>query len=465
LTIVRMRRSPGYAGKAPEDVLAEFAAGSELTVIGGPQTADGLIWWQLRGSDVRGVTVEGWMAETAPGGAALLEKITGAPSPPSEPPPKFKIGDLAETVNFARLRRTPGILNKPADDVVAAIWQGTTVRILAGPQRVDDLTWWRVETTNQSGQVVQGWMAETAPGGIPLLAPKKAVSQPPLQVGELIAVFDGPVRVRKTPGFVNKPDDDVLGELPPRATVNLLEGPQARDGLRWWRGGGIASNGHDLVGWMAETTDAGIVLLARPGRLPGTSIPDPASGSYLAKPFEGSYGIGQLWGENPEFYSRFLYDGVPLKGHNGIDFLTPIGTKAFAVDTGNVAQAGFDPGGLGYYVLMAHPWGESIYAHLDRILSQQGQHIGRGGIVGLSGSSGNSSGPHLHFAIRIHPYVRADGWGGYSDPLPYINPKDVILPPYVLDAEWRLRLDPEGRPYVRMQPSGLSEETAGMVRP
>jgi hypothetical protein len=473
LTIVRMRRSPGYAGKAPEDVLAEFAAGSELTVIGGPQTADGLIWWQLRGSDVQGMTVEGWMAEKAPGGAALLEKSTGtAPPPPGEPPPKFKAGDLAETVNFARLRRTPGILNKPADDVVADIWQGTTARILGGPQRVDDLIWWHIETTNQSGQSVQGWMAETAPGGIPLLAPKKVEPQLPFLVGELIQVYASPVRVRKTPGHVNKPDDDILGELPPRATVNLIEGPQARDGLRWWRGGGIDSNGHDLVGWMAEATDSGIVLLARPSKLPGASIPEPATGNYLGQPYEGRFGIGQLWGENPAYYSRIIYDGVPLKGHHGIDFLTPPGTKVLAVEAGAASLVGFDPGGFGYFVLLAHPWGESVYAHLDRILVQQGQHVGKRGIVGLSGNSGDSSGPHLHVAIRIHPYVRADGWGGYADPLPYLDPKDVIMPPYVLDAGWRLligngpeAIGPQGMPFVRMTPSGLSEETAGIVRP
>ena len=119
--------------------------------------------------------------------------------------------------------------------------------------------------------------------------------------------------------------------------------------------------------------------------------------------------------------------------HNGVDFLTPTGTELLAVHDGTVLQAELnDPSGLGNFILLRHSWGESIYAHMQAHDVRQGQEVRRGQRIGWSNDSGFSNGPHLHFAIRIHPYTRADGWGGYSDPLPYMNPADVQLPAYVL---------------------------------
>jgi murein DD-endopeptidase MepM/ murein hydrolase activator NlpD len=167
--------------------------------------------------------------------------------------------------------------------------------------------------------------------------------------------------------------------------------------------------------------------------LSNTSIPDKATGLFLAAPYDGSYGIAQLWGENPGFYSKFAYDGVALRGHNGIDFLTPIGTQLYAVDGGEVTQVGFEDGGFGNYILIRHLWGESIYAHLSSTAVTPGQAVARSQYIGASGNSGGSTGPHLHFAIRNNPYQRTDGWGGFSDPLPYLPPNSFALPVYVLD--------------------------------
>jgi murein DD-endopeptidase MepM/ murein hydrolase activator NlpD len=138
-----------------------------------------------------------------------------------------------------------------------------------------------------------------------------------------------------------------------------------------------------------------------------------------------------LWAENPQFYAQFKYSGVPLRGHNGIDFLTPVGTNLLAVDNGQVIKAGFEANGFGNYILIQHSWGQSLYAHLNSIIVREGQSVARGQYIGDSGNTGASSGPHLHFGIRINPHNRADGWGGFSDPLPYLNPNDYSLPAYV----------------------------------
>lgn len=148
-------------------------------------------------------------------------------------------------------------------------------------------------------------------------------------------------------------------------------------------------------------------------------------GLYLHTPFVGSFIITQFFGENPEFYGRFTYDGVPLRGHNGIDFATPTGTAILAADTGSVIYIGYEAGGFGLYIKLLHAWGESLYAHLGQTQVETGQQVTRGAIMGVTNNSGASLGPHLHFGLRIRPYTRTDGWGGFADPLPYLDPMDL----------------------------------------
>lgn len=437
-TVVRMRRSPGYLNKPATDIVTDIPTNSRLTVLGGPRQVDGLTWWQVRSVAVS--SQEGWMAQKRANGDPLLELVERGG--PTEPPPAgstFKAGDQIRTTTVVRMRQSPGYTNKPANDVVADINQGTAGTVQAGPRQADSLTWWQVSTTAPNGNRVSGWMAEVAPNGATLLekAGDGGTIPPPdragLATGDIIAAATG-VRLRNSPGYIGKPGDDVLGNFVAGATVNLIDGPRTADNLNWWRVGGVTAVGEPLVGWSADQV-GDVTLLAPPVRLPGTDIPNKASNRYLPMPFQGNYGISQLWGENPQVYSQITYDGVPLRGHNGIDFLTPTGTPIVAVDNGVIEQVVYnDPSGFGHFVKVRHSWGEALYAHLDRINVQVGQQVARGNVLGATGNTGFTFGPHLHFAIRINPYSRTDGWGGFSDPLPYLTPGAIRLPTYVLDG-------------------------------
>lgn len=88
--------------------------------------------------------------------------------------------------------------------------------------------------------------------------------------------------------------------------------------------------------------------------------------------------------------------------HRGIDIAGPIGTPIFAAAPGVVTYAGWNDGGYGNLVEIEHPDGSlTVYAHNDRILVNEGQKVAQGEQISEMGTTGRSTGPHLHF--EIHP--------------------------------------------------------------
>ncbi len=87
-------------------------------------------------------------------------------------------------------------------------------------------------------------------------------------------------------------------------------------------------------------------------------------------------------------------------GHTGIDLAAPIGTTVFAADGGTVIFAGWSNWGYGNSIVLAHGNMLTLYGHLSRITVRCGQQVGAGAPIGAVGSTGNSSGPHLHFEVR-----------------------------------------------------------------
>jgi murein DD-endopeptidase MepM/ murein hydrolase activator NlpD len=90
------------------------------------------------------------------------------------------------------------------------------------------------------------------------------------------------------------------------------------------------------------------------------------------------------------------------KFHPGVDFPAPTGAPVFAAGHGQVSFAGWDSGGYGNLVVIAHPLGvRSMYAHLSRIRVRPGQAVVAGSRVGDVGATGLATGPHLHFELRL----------------------------------------------------------------
>lgn len=109
--------------------------------------------------------------------------------------------------------------------------------------------------------------------------------------------------------------------------------------------------------------------------------------------------------------STFGWRIHPITGtsrfHQGTDIGAPMGTPIIAVNSGQVAIADW-MGGYGLAVVLQHnPSQETLYGHMSEIFVQPGQWVEQGTVIGLVGSTGNSTGPHLHFEIRE---MTNDGW-------------------------------------------------------
>ncbi|MGV9882240.1 transglycosylase family protein [Streptomyces sp. NPDC003006] len=140
---------------------------------------------------------------------------------------------------------------------------------------------------------------------------------------------------------------------------------------------------------------------ARPATSPAASAPVAASPST---PYRAA---GRSWSKGY---------------HTGVDFAVPTGTSVKAVAAGQVVSAGWG-GSYGYQVVIRHADGKySQYGHLSALSVKAGQKVGAGQRIARSGSTGNSTGPHLHFEVRTGP-----GFGSDIDPLAYLRARGVRI--------------------------------------
>src|SRR6266853_3324395 len=129
----------------------------------------------------------------------------------------------------------------------------------------------------------------------------------------------------------------------------------------------------------------------------------PEPQAQISQPF----GPSSFWFEPP-------YGGYP-HFHTGIDLVEPFGSPVYAADDGVVALVGSSSSGYGNFVVIAHSGGlDTLYGHLSTAVVKLGDRVSQGQPIGLEGSTGNSTGAHLHFELRINQKP--------VDPTPYLPP-------------------------------------------
>ena len=125
-----------------------------------------------------------------------------------------------------------------------------------------------------------------------------------------------------------------------------------------------------------------------------------------------------------EFTSGYGTRSDPFNGaaarHMGIDLAGPLGTPVYATADGTVGTAGWNNGGYGNLVKLDHGRGiETRYAHMSAVLVRAGQRVVRGQQIGRMGSTGRSTGSHLHYEVRID--ARA------VNPIPFMKSNEYLL--------------------------------------
>lgn len=206
---LNMRSGPGTGN----GVVAVLAVGTTGTVLEGPRSGNGYTWWRIQTSAGTGWVVENWVVKQ--GG-------TSTP-PPTTPPPsggKFAIGDTARVTETLNMRSGPGTGN----GVVRVLSAGTTGRVLEGPRSGSGYTWWRIETSNGTGWVVQDWIVKQGGTSTPPPSGGKFV------VGDTARVTEA-LNLRSSAGT----GGSVIAVLPAGTTGRVSAGPQNASGYTWWR--------------------------------------------------------------------------------------------------------------------------------------------------------------------------------------------------------------------------------------
>jgi murein DD-endopeptidase MepM/ murein hydrolase activator NlpD len=236
----------------------------------------------------------------------------------------------------------------------------------------------------------------------------------------------------------------ILGDNPhllrPGMELNIL--PANGTYHRWSTGEGLngVANGYgvkaeDIINWPGNNLDpdnlgdwsnpnieAGTMLFVPGGQrafvtwsAPRINRNNPGVAKILGPGWcgtvvDGAVGTGSfIYPTNHHYLSGFDYS--PSTNHYGIDLDGDLGDPIYASDNGVIVYAGWNNWGYGYVVVIDHAFGwQTLYAHLSYIGVGCGQSVYQGSVIGSMGSTGNSSGPHLHFEMLHETYGKVNPW-------------------------------------------------------
>ncbi len=185
------------------------------------------------------------------------------------------------------------------------------------------------------------------------------------------------------------------------ATLGDYAHPNIEPGTMLFVPGGT----RDFVTWSApriSRDNPGVAKILGPGSC-GTIV-------------DGAVGTGSfIWPANNHWLSG--YDYSPSANHPGIDIAGGLGDAVYASDNGVIVYAGWNDWGYGNVIVIDHDGGwQTLYAHLSALNVGCGQSVYQGDVIGYFGSTGNSSGPHLHFEMLNESYGKVNPWNFLPPP-------------------------------------------------
>ena len=141
-------------------------------------------------------------------------------------------------------------------------------------------------------------------------------------------------------------------------------------------------------------------------RTAGSGSTIPSAGGGMTKPFKGDAPISQGFMNRSSRYKSGY--------HTGIDYAVPSGTEIYSTLPGRVAESAYH-NAWGHYVLINHGKGRTLrYGHFSKRLVNAGDQVEDGSLIGLSGNTGQTTGPHLHYEARVNgtpvPPGQAQSW-------------------------------------------------------
>ncbi len=296
---------------------------------------------------------------------------------------------------------------KPSS-VWVKVTQATTIEELASQLQLDETQLARLNRVDEDHQFAVGDLLSLPAGeGLHLdriasIDPQGARLAHPLPASPPPSVGDGVVRFGDTLLLIAQRYGMTLAELlrlnPGLETARLVVGSQVR---------------------LAQSSPAirqRMLLGMNPVGSGGVSWPELPSFGPQQHPFNGSSTSGSfIWPAQGTFTSGYGWRWGRM--HKGIDVANNVGTPVVAAQDGQVSFAGWDDGGYGYLVKITHADGTiTVYGHNSLILVSQGQMVKQGQPISQMGSTGRSTGPHLHFEIR-------PAGQGAMNPLNFLPPR------------------------------------------